>query len=446
MKLKCPIPDAVPRKHPNRSLAAARKLKRCSVDFPLESVPSSSAQRPNSLKLSKAPSLVVKADSPLNMQKLSKIRAVTHAPQSLPLPEIDYEFVVLLLSTWGQSECITCSEIDFLTEDRIPIPDVRASFTNKNEIEKQYINDLQSICNRTLVKTPRHCWSYNWDFKNGPVSLCFSFTSTKAPEYIRIWNGKLDTDSQLKGFRVYFNKKRLYEGEVPCQFGIVAHIKLSDDLKMSIFNFAKLFDDDTLYDTDKYGRILVHPAKQIAIKLIDTFTPGSKDVGLNSIQFFCSKEGKEISFSSIKTIKVTGATSVYSPFHLLKDRKRTMDEKDMWIAHRDNPNDKIWYVVTFNKPIPIILVRIWNYNGSDVDIGVKKALITVDDNIVWSGCLNKAKGMTSKIVEGVTDIWLSEMEKWKDVPAIATIQTTRVDDVDDNQLASLPTLSSSNNS
>lgn len=435
MKTKCPALEPVARKNPNRAIA--RKIKRCSIEHfhdPLTKTPSF---RPKSL--CRAPSAIAKVEKPIETQKIGKIRALTQSPKTLPLPELDYQYIVLFFSTWGKSDYITCSEIDFLTEDRVPIQNVQITFTNKSLNTKQNLNDLNFLIDKSLVNTPRGTWSFPWNPEEVPLSLCFSFSSTKTPEYIRIWNGKLNPNSQLKEFRVYFDKKRLYTGEVPCQFGIVAPIKLSDELKLSMYNFAKIFDEEPVYDIDKYGKIYVPPIKQFSIEMIDTFRPGSKDIGLNSIQFFCSNNGKEVSLSSIRNVKITGATSIYSPFQLLKDKKRTMDEKEMWMANRENPKDKVSYFITFNKPVPLILVRIWNFNGDDVDIGVRKALIKLDDNVVWTGCLNKAKGMTSKIVEGVTDIWLSEMEKWKDATGIESILTTRID-YDDIELSNIETI------
>lgn len=418
-----PFPEAVPRKNPK--LICTNKARRSTGEYCLRNA--SPIIKPPSpiLKIAKAPSTLAHQDIQISdFHKLIKLRATSQAPKTLPLPPLDYQFVVCFISTWGNSSTISCSEIDFLTHEKISIPNIKVSFVDKSENTCNSLEDLQAISNRTLIKTPRQCWSHHWEQDRPPLMVLFTFSTAQAPEYIRIWNGKFNPESQLRKFQVYFDKKLLFTGEVPCQFGIVAPIKLDDNLRLSLYKFSGFFDEAPPLDTDKFGKMPVIPMKQLTIEFLETFVI-STQIGLNSIQFF-DTSGKEVPVSAIRTIKVLGATSLVSPFQLLKDKRRTMDEKEMWYADKENPNDVVSYVVTFNKPVQIILIRIWNYNGPDVDNGVKKARIISADKTIWIGLLNKAKGMTSKIVEGVTDIWLTEKELWKDSREIASVLTTRV--------------------
>ncbi|OHT06532.1 hypothetical protein TRFO_25417 [Tritrichomonas foetus] len=436
----------------------------------------------SSKKLSRAYSNASRREKRSYEKKLSRLRAVSHVPRSMPAAEFDLQITIQFISNWGNSNTITCSEVDFLTGDRIPVSNVRVSFGNKLLNTPENLNHLQKLCNKTLVKVQKDCWSFpfnqqlrklqsksqlelvnfkndyvsqnifnklNKGYKNNfvfdgkienhenyksllnevsyddePLSIVFSLITDRPPEFVRIWNGKLEPATQLKDFKVLFNDKTIYKGEVPCQFGVNAAILIETDQIHPKLSLSKLFFNENKDSTDNFGVLPIPSTTKLEIDMISNFTIHDKRIGLNCIQFF-GINGCEIPISEIRTVTVKGATSIFSPYRILKDKRRTIDEKEMWIAEKYHIDDIVKLIVTFAHPEKIVMIRVWNYNGEDYDIGVKKARITIDGLNVWNGCFKKAKGMTTKIVDFVTDIWLAEKEIWKEYKEIKDPPTTR---------------------
>ncbi|OHT08516.1 hypothetical protein TRFO_22937 [Tritrichomonas foetus] len=448
-----------------------------------------SSMNRQSMKLVRNTSCVTKTPKLNNhTQKLSRLRAASQTPKCLPMPEIDYSVTVHMKSTWGKSEFISCSEIDFLNRDRTPLSNVTISCLNRTDTPAH----LSLLCNRTLVKNEEECWRHKWPPENETslnflkkysknldnqndndtndnnddnnldgyegvtidakeLVLKFDFRSEKLPEFVRIWNGKLDKESQLKDFEVWCNGHLLYQGVVPCEFGINAPIKIdpamvhpeleNKSISSVVDKILKTIDHDGI---DEYGEMPLMSTKNVTIEIIENFKGEDRKIGLNCIQFF-GENGKEISLSQIKNVALKRATCVNSAFNLLKDHRRTMDEEEMWVAKKEKPSrknssknspfngennssnseEKISLIFEFLNKKKIILIRFWNYNGQKIDIGTKKMAIYFGDHRVWVGPLRKAKGMTSRISEGVTDIWFADKHIFKDKDEIEFLTTTR---------------------
>ena len=403
--------------------------------------------------------------------------------------EREYQLNIHFASNWGHPNLITCSEIDILGKDKTPLQKVSISEyipKDPNNADEPYIySNLNSqffdrMCNHILIKeTKDDSWYSNWNPKSKiPLILNINIISKERPEYIRIWNSKYLPESNLRNFTVHYERQIVGQGEVPINFCVVT--KLNSEIikpvpiaipplcdpttleqiqehhkypipqkKSNIINFGiakeemlSIFQEEVnSLDCDKYGKMFVPRVKRLKFTLLEAFDPDSNEMGLNSIELF-DVNGKSFSFSHIKSVNILNGKCVSSPFKLFKDHRRTMDSSDMWICEKEideekknNPNcSKLdlstKLTVDLSKEKKIVLIRIWNYNGFNEfnHYGVKKMRIDSDKGFLWRGILNEAKGMTSKIIDGITDIWLTDKTPWIDCPQISEYRTSRFQD------------------
>ena len=98
----------------------------------------------------------------------------------------------------------------------------------------------------------------------------------------------------------------------------------------------------------------------------------------------------------------------------------------MWVAQKGEL--PLTLKITFSEMIHVSMIRIWNFNGCEQSdsLGVKNAQIMINSKAkVWTGRIKRAKGSTSLINEGVTDIWLSEKSSLKNMPETIELLTSR---------------------
>ena len=76
-----------------------------------------------------------------------KTRAGSHTPLTLPQPLNIYRIQVIIKSNWGDPEAVTCSEIDCLGKDRVPITSVVV--TPENPIILAKMNNPGFLCNHS---------------------------------------------------------------------------------------------------------------------------------------------------------------------------------------------------------------------------------------------------------------------------------------------------------
>lgn len=356
----------------------------------------------------------------------STMRSNSHSPKTLPLPETMYRVTLSLESNWGDPNLITCSEIDLLTRDRVPIENMKIVPDNDRYLSK----NLSLLTNHKMIKSDmKEAWSTKWWKNHPPIVLQLVCNSDHPPEFIRIWNGKYESAAHVRKFTVYIENNFVCTGEAPYEFGVVLLIKSNDFKIKPQFDLASI-DTKTqvIMEIDKYGVMAVPSYQRLVFKILGTYTDENYSAGLNCIEFFGS-DGKPIPFSAVRGLSVQQCNNLSSPYKLLKPKRRTMELADMWICQKTSANDIPTLIVDLVKPYKIVMIRIWNFNAAEGhdDIGIKKLRIECNDKPIWVGRLNAAKGMISKIVEGVTDIWLTDIEKWKDCPCISDIRTSRSD-------------------
>lgn len=375
------------------------------------------------------------------MSKIDRnVRFGSYTPSTLPQPMNTYRIQIIFKSNWGDPKAITCSEIDFLGKDRVPIPGVVV--TPDDPIILAKMKNPKLLCNQDMIKPDESAaWMCEWPIAV-PLVLNFDVQASAPPESLRIWNGKYRSDANVKDISIHSNGTFLAGGEIPREFGRIISLRTNEIPQLPIFIHDQ-FDKEAeklARVSDKYGRLPVPKARKITFRIIDTHESGSALTGLNCIELF-GVNGKPIAFSKLKSIAVENGTNVFSPFKLLKDKRRTMDDDDMWAVERE-PGKDILLTFELHKTLEIVMIRIWNYNGDNPrKNGVRKMRIDLDGMMMWKGMLSSAKGMTSKIIDGVTDVWLIDKEKWKSAPLIADVITSRKEgDADSASSSNQPTV------
>jgi len=375
-----------------------------------------------SRKLKRRLSSVAK-DMPKIDQTVQSRMVSSYKPKTLPLPELEYKVTFQFLENWGGKDFITCSEIDFLGKDRTPLP--ITSIVPLRKTEKP--DDYWFLCDSHLIKSePSKQWTHEWNSETIPVVVHFFVRSYKPPEYVRIWNNRLFPQNNVKRYAIYIDDMFTYCGEMPIDFGHIAMIKNSH---IPILPPITLIEEEVekKEDHDEYGKIPIPEVKDLTLYFLETYGGDSHYLGLNSIEIFDYK-GNVLKESMIETIQISNGESLSSPYRVFKNKLRTMDMVDMWTARRTG-TDNVSMNITLTEQQRVVMVRIWNYNGG-IDakyFGTKFLKLCTNNKCVWIGKIPCAKGMTSKILDGVFDIWLTDPKEFKNLPNIKNINTSRSD-------------------
>lgn len=165
---------------------------------------------------------------------------------------------------------------------------------------------------------------------------------------------------------------------------------------------------------DESGRMPIRNIKNLDICILKTYDPQNKYAGLNALEFYdCT--GTFVPFSMVEEMSTYGCQSVSSPFNLLKNSRRTVSVDAMWLCSLKSEKDEgiARLRITFEQPIALAFVRIWNYNGSGPNYGIRRVRLTADEEPFFVGALRPAKQMRPRIETGVTDVWAADHHNWE---------------------------------
>ena len=341
---------------------------------------------------------------------------------SLLLPDVSYEISIKILSNYGDPDTVSLSEIDILEENGLSVHDIEVSIENRITSNPK----LGYLCNNHIIKSSREkMWEENWDLENdGPLVLKVQFKAFNPPDLLRLFNSRAGGKSNVKDFSIYVGEDFVANGVIPIDFGVTFSLE-KHNVPMSVLTKEiKNLEDEEERFSDKYGAIPIPDVKDIEL-IIFSSLKNHDYVGLNCIEFF-DKDGAAIPYSRVMSMEVIDGENISSPYKLLKLAKRTMAIDDMWIAKKGSL--PLTLKITLTEKMRVSMIRIWNYNGNEQagSLGVKNAQIMINSkNKVWTGRIKRAKGSTSFITDGVTDIWLSEKSVLKKNSNITELVTTR---------------------
>lgn len=363
-------------------------------------------------------------NSPLDSSKLQKRKnSLSYKPTMLPNFEFDFHYTIHIMSNWGDPNEITVSEIDFLSETKTSLKVTKVS----PDIPTEDKNSFALMANGILVKNnDKERWIHSWYPNQEPIVVHFTVSSIRPPQYIRIWNTEDRPERNMKKFAVFVDSEFVGAEEVPLKFGVVLPLSQPVQKKevqktesvLKLFNFTTYFDD--LYK-DVYGTLPIKKTQNITIVIHRPYDKTSDHIGLNSIDIFDCK-GNVITKSDIKFLKIDGATNFSSPMNVFKENKYNSPVNEIWIAEKKVDVD-IYFSIDLQVPTQLAMIRFWNFNldENSYNLGVSDVSIFLNEVLACQRRLSKADGPIYRKFKGITDIWLAQSNRLKELPAIADI-------------------------
>lgn len=313
-----------------------------------------------------------------------------------------------LMSTWGQSDTMSLSEIDVLNEARqvLPVLDVKSFPFDSSNPEK--------LVDQNLIKKDNDsCWKTKFDKTKGAI-IIITVDATTEPCFVRIWNNQKDPVSSVKTFEIYINKEYITGGDLPQNFGQIVSLyqaKQSPALKSTqdIQQLLQMFEEEkpapSEFLTDMHGQLPTKLISKITIVFLKTHD-GSPLVGLNAIQLY-DLDGKLIDIFDNAVISTNQIKSQNNLRSLFTDNAARSDPEKMWkgiILNIDKPS----ITITFTHKIYLGSIKIYNYNGSgeECGCGANKIRVEIDDKLVYTGAIKKCTGSRFNVEDNVKLITL----------------------------------------
>lgn len=351
--------------------------------------------------------------SSLGINKVARVTPSVTAQNvnSLLLPPMDsplktYNITIHCLSTWGDTQRVTVSEIDILDEKRQPLPVVRVHTLPETD-------NSSRICDGTLIKNKvEDCWYARMMNDRGAI-ISIDIESMVKPFYIRLWNNQIDKDHSLKTFEVFVDTVFIYKGDLDNKFGQIIALsktKEQDEAESNIHELIKEMSPEIEkippQFVDRYGPYPMKKVDRIEFLIMDTYN-GMESIGINAMQFF-DMEGNQITPPENTSISLIGIQS-QTPF----SKTITKSPEDSEIINQfygdilDPVNVRI--IIDFHKKLTISAVRIYNYNasGQECKQSIKRLKLIVWDQIVWVGSCKKGQGRKIDVGEFCTTIYFT---------------------------------------
>ena len=370
-------------------------------------------------------------------ERIPFLKAISHESKTLPYPEVEYHLRIRMFGNWGDPNYITCSSIDILDKQMVPIriaeiiPEKNCCLAYSSEYcdtELPLEANMRLLSNGNIMKKgDTHSWACKFppNSRVEEVWVKFIVFSRYPPESMRIWNSEAYGKSNLRYYDVYNGNQKLFSGEVPMDFGVIFSLVIEN--KYILPAIAYNFDDGPQVQRleDKYGELPYTLTKTIEFEFVSSYNPENTHFALNSIQIFNSF-GEIIRTKDIKSFNVLNGASLSSPVNLFKSKQRTTDLVDMWIA-QNHSNDNIRVKFMLEKPQLITLIRVWNCNamGEFRHYGVKNMKVYLNGRMSWKGRIEEAYGMSGAIEDSVKDIWFTNLPDIRSNPELAEIITSR---------------------
>jgi hypothetical protein len=136
---------------------------------------------------------------------------------------------------------------------------------------------------------------------------------------------------------------------------------------------------------------------ELVVRVLSTY--GNPHLcGITEIELFNESGIKIPLTASSIMIRNLGHGTKYLIDKMINGHKLTTDDKQMWIGYLPKPPLKLEIVLFFNKQVELGGVKIWNYNKSIIDFtkGIKEVECILNDNLVWNGKIDGAKGKSTE--------------------------------------------------
>lgn len=256
-------------------------------------------------------------------------------------------------------------------------------------------------------------------FGNQKFTIYLSIPLSLEIGSILIFNPPTKSQSAVKDVSIYLNEELCIKGQIPQDFGL--------SMKFDSYAFPnqeknKLTNEKnqekhcsiprTIAYSDDYGILPIKPISQISIEILETYNgkisvcnkennppkikySSENHIGVNGFDFFDilgnfisnqSSDSKENDLHFVKEAKIRGISELIHTGMLLKENKLTNNKEKMLLGLMDHTQYPS-FNFTFNQPIYLSKILIWNYNGygENLNCGIRKLRVFADNKLIWLG-------------------------------------------------------------
>lgn len=284
------------------------------------------------------------------------------------------EIVVFFHSTHGESEFISCSEIDILNEKHEYVDVAKLELVDSSEDS----TNLKRLINRDIMKDDVYeCWTHPWS--KTPIGIKFFIPWTYMPSKIRIWNCRNKHPSQVKDVEIYCDDALIVRREVPSNFGIDVAIPRVARAK-SLLSMPSIVQKSPIPPVPQYTRL--------KITFIEPLDSKSRDFGFRCLQLY-QLNSRKVPSDLIDTYRICDCEAHFDP----KDIFELNTSENMFMFKAVDDANPVLEVV-FREPIRLAFIRLFNVS-SFVERGLSIKKLKVDwGNLTWIGTLKYQNPMS----------------------------------------------------
>lgn len=310
--------------------------------------------------------------------------AVCKTPQPVDDMSKKHEIRIRIYSNYGNENTISCSTIDVLNKDRIPIP-IRESKINTDNGNNK--SPLGKLFDRQLIKKEStSLWTHPWPPPMGVDYLEITLIVFDDDcDSIRIWPNSMIVDANIKQIEVYLDGKHANTAEIPNDFGLNIPMTHEEDDDQEIKRII-IQNPTAMRPFDTKGFIPLQSTMSIEFCVVEGYLENSSLVGLRLIRLY-DINGDVIPVRKKATVELHSFETKSGVMNLFEETaKFTINEQFQGEFYKNNS-----IKVVFPLPILLAAVEIVNHVSQykKSDIGVKKLKIKINEVVVWVGKLEE---------------------------------------------------------
>ena len=302
------------------------------------------------------------------LMKLSKISSpATESEKDLG---VLHEVTVRMISNYGNGTKISCSKIDILDRNHLPIK-LKTAYIPPY---KNTYNKVSRLFEGQVVKDDE-IWEWPWPQPNGFFEVKIEILSKTKPEFIRIWPNIKAQDANIKEIGIFYDDAPVYRGIVDDKQGRILPLsRQSCEQEIRLAPFSASID--VIRRSDALGVLPIQIVESLAIKILGTYNQSLKFcIQLVKLYDF---NGNPINIIDNSRVRTEGCGESCCPDVIFQETSQ---------SYTGNFTSSSKIIIEFIKPIPIAAVELFNvYNHTPgLNMGISRASIWTDENMRWVG-------------------------------------------------------------
>lgn len=343
-------------------------------------------------------------------------------------------YTLKLITNWGSPDLIACSEIIPIDSDnhRIPVLRITAAPAKIEETDLEKL--LSGVASQ---ENSSDIWTAPWP-QEIPIEITIEVSIDNPLEVVRFFNADENyKNAGIRNAEIWSDDVLLWYGEVPNDFPYIAHIHRPSE---NIRNQLKSFENDISVTShqhtilprnpmncyvDSFGIVPQIATKSVTIEFINSYA-NSNSFGLSGIEIVDTKK-VVLTSDQFAEVKIHHLLSAGNPATLFRGHYLDPKIDDMFVFERINNENNPMISITFNEPILVGQLRIWNFfpfsvgvddygslnaaNKAKLGICTKNILVKFDnDNLFYAGRISQGDGTLKKLELSMTLIFVNEMD------------------------------------